>query len=163
MTTYIDFQPSQQQVFRFQPLLDGDTYDIEVVWSLFGQRYYLNCSALNGERLFSLPLVGSPNGKTIESCTWDGDTVFVKLSRPHKYELGSITRVNISRCVPDTFNGDFEVSVETPDTVSYSQMSDPGNLTTPGLMTYNINIVAAYFNESTLVYRTGSNQFEITP
>jgi hypothetical protein len=60
MTTIFPFAPTQQGPFQFQPTLDGTTYTGVVTWNLFGQRYYLSLYALDGTRIFTLPLIGSP-------------------------------------------------------------------------------------------------------
>lgn len=59
MTTYL-FQPSNTTPFQFQPTLDGNIYTCLVKWNLFGQRYYLECSDLSGNLIFSVAMVGSP-------------------------------------------------------------------------------------------------------
>jgi hypothetical protein len=61
MTSY-KFIPSNITAFSFQPTLDGVVYNIIVVWSLFGQRYYVNCYTNTGSLVFSLPLIGSLDG-----------------------------------------------------------------------------------------------------
>lgn len=59
MTTVIQFQPSALTAFQFQPTLDGDIYAAIVTWNLYGQRYYVNLSALDGTLIFAIPLIGS--------------------------------------------------------------------------------------------------------
>lgn len=163
MTTFFDFRPSTQSVFQFQPTLDGDTYNCTVTWNLFGQRYYVNCFSLDGTLIFSLPIIGSPGGKNIETCSWDSGEVTVITTLPHGYRLGSTVRITISQCSPDTYNGDFEVLVASRNTLTYARTTDPGLCTAPGLVLYNINMGAAYFQTSKLVFRTGSSQFEVMP
>ncbi len=60
MTTITPFTPSSQTPFQFQPELDGSLYTAIVTWCLFGRRYYINLFTLQGVRVFSLPLIGSP-------------------------------------------------------------------------------------------------------
>jgi hypothetical protein len=65
MTTFVNFVPSNTQPFQFQAILDGGAYTVVVRWNLFGQRYYLDISDINGELVLSIPMVGSPVGYDI--------------------------------------------------------------------------------------------------
>lgn len=60
MTTVTPFTPSSQAPFQFQPELDGSLYTAIVTWNLFGRRYYLNLYTLQGTRVMTVPLIGSP-------------------------------------------------------------------------------------------------------
>ena len=55
-----DFAPSINSVFQFQPTLDGQVYSATVKWNLFGQRFYLEIYDLNGTRMMTRAMVGSP-------------------------------------------------------------------------------------------------------
>jgi hypothetical protein len=61
----VDFAPSQNSPFQFQATLDGVAHTIRVTWNLFGERYYVNCFTQTGARVFTLPLIGSPEGYDI--------------------------------------------------------------------------------------------------
>ncbi len=65
MTTYTQFTPSVSKNFQFQPTLDGQVYSITVTWSLFGQRWLVNCYDLSGILVFARPLRSSPNNADI--------------------------------------------------------------------------------------------------
>jgi hypothetical protein len=65
MTTFVQFEPSPQEAFKFQATLDGTTYQLVVTWNVFGRRWYLTCSAINGGVVFHLPLIGSPDTASI--------------------------------------------------------------------------------------------------
>lgn len=60
MTTLVNFQPSPDAPFQFQPTLDGTVYNVIVTWNPFGLRYYINIYTLSGERILTFPLIGSP-------------------------------------------------------------------------------------------------------
>lgn len=66
MTTFVDFQPSQQAAFQFQPTLDSTVYSAVVTWNIFGRRYYFNLYDLSGVLVVSLPLIGSPSDADID-------------------------------------------------------------------------------------------------
>ena len=65
MTTYTQFQPSVSRNFQFQPTLDGQVYSVVITWSLFGQRWLVNCYDLSGTLVFARPLRSSPNNADI--------------------------------------------------------------------------------------------------
>lgn len=65
MTTYINFNPSPNEPFQFQPTLDGQVYSVIVTWNLFGQRYYVNIYTLDNALVVCLPLIGSPPERDI--------------------------------------------------------------------------------------------------
>ena len=58
--TIFAFQPSQTSPYQFQPTFDGQEYTCIVTWNVFGQRYYVSCYNLAGDRIFTVPMVGSP-------------------------------------------------------------------------------------------------------
>lgn len=65
MTTFTPFTPSVSKNFSFQPTLDGQVYSIAVTWSLFGQRWLVNCYDLSENLIFARPLRSSPNNADI--------------------------------------------------------------------------------------------------
>lgn len=60
MATFFDFIPSNTQAFQFDPILDGVQHTCIVTWNIFGLRFYVNCYDGGGNRIFSLPMTGSP-------------------------------------------------------------------------------------------------------
>lgn len=65
MTTLFPFTPTVSQNYTFQPTLDGQVYNVEVTWSLFGQRWLVNCYDLSNNLIFARPLRSSPNNYDI--------------------------------------------------------------------------------------------------
>lgn len=65
MTTFVAFVPSNQTPFQFQATLDGDQYTIIVKWNWYSQRFYIDCLDSSNNRIFTLPLIGSPNWNDI--------------------------------------------------------------------------------------------------
>lgn len=55
------FAPSPSGPFTFTPTLDGTQYTAIVTWNVFGQRYYVNIYTLQGVRICTVPMIGSPN------------------------------------------------------------------------------------------------------
>lgn len=67
MTTYIQFTPNNDATppFSFNCTLDGDVYEIQLWWNVYGQRWYINCYDTNGTRIRTEPLIGSPDSGDI--------------------------------------------------------------------------------------------------
>jgi hypothetical protein len=162
VTTYFQFTPNVVAPFTFQPTLDGEQYTAVVTWNLFGQRWYITVSTITGDPVFTLPLIGSPDGVSIQSISWAFGTVKVVTARPHHYTIGQTVLITISGCAPDAYNGVVLASIVDAVTFTYKLASNPGDTTQLGSEIYNINIAAGYFT-STLVYRESSKTFEVNP
>lgn len=65
MTTFVPFTPTPNGPFSFAATFDGATYQLTVLWNVFGQRWYLQCVGGNNQLVFMLPLIGSPNNGSI--------------------------------------------------------------------------------------------------
>lgn len=65
MTVLTQFTPSVNQNFTFSPTLDGQVYNIVITWSLFGQRWLVNCYDLSANLVFARPLRASPDAYDI--------------------------------------------------------------------------------------------------
>lgn len=163
MTTYTQFQPSAQNVFTFQPTFDGEQYTVTVTWNLFGQRYYVNCFDLSNNLIFSLPLLGSPDGLTVQSLAWDNGVVTVTTEVPHGYRAGVNVNQTLDQTTPSAYSGNYDMLVINDTQLTYSLPADPGICTGPGILLDDLNIGAGYFQTSTFVYRASSMQFEVNP
>jgi hypothetical protein len=164
MTTYFPFTPSAAQAFNFQPTLDGQEYNVTVVWSLFGQRYYVTCTTLTGALIFHVPLIGSSVGNNIQAASWDAssNTATITTVLPHGFKVGRIINLTIVDMHPDTYNGAQICCAINRTQLTFPITSDPGTVSTLGSIQYNINLAAGYF-ASTLVYRTTNDTFEVSP
>lgn len=163
MTTFYDFEPSAQTNFQFQPTLDGSIYVVSTTWSLFGQRWYVNCYDLSGGLVFTLPLIGSPTGVDVESLAWALGTASATTSIPHGYGIGEVLELTIAGCAPGGWNGLQECRITGPDSFEYALASDPGATTALGVVQYDINMADGYFESSTFVFREANSQFEVSP
>lgn len=67
MTTYTRFTPSttSSPPFQFTAELDGDDYIISVSWNVYGQRWYITCTDVNGNIVRTEPLIESPDSSDI--------------------------------------------------------------------------------------------------
>lgn len=157
------FIPSSNSAFTFQPTLDGNTYQVTVTWSLFGQRYYVNCYTLSGQLVFSLPLISSVAGQPIQGASWAPNMVTLQTASPHGFRLGVPINLTVVGMSPTGYNGAYQMTPVDPVTLTYPLDIDPGAASTYGLLEYIINLAAGYFTTSTLVYRSGDSQFEVLP
>jgi len=60
MTTIYPYTQSNSANFQFQPVLDGQVYNVILTWNIFGQRFYINIYDQSGNLIVCLPLIGSP-------------------------------------------------------------------------------------------------------
>jgi len=61
MTTLTLFNPQSNQVFQFNPTLDGVTYVAQCPFNIYAQRYYLNIFDTSRNLIVATPLTGSPD------------------------------------------------------------------------------------------------------
>lgn len=87
MTTYINFNPSPNEPFQFQPTFDGKVYSVIVTWNLFGQRYYVNIYSLDNTLVVALPLIGSPPDSDISLTAGYFTTTLVYRAANAQFEI----------------------------------------------------------------------------
>lgn len=162
MTSFYDFQPNRQGPFIFQPTLDGQIYNAQVVWSVFGRRYYLYVYSLGGDLIFSVPMVGSPAGLALAALSWSANVVTAKTLSRHGFTIGQTARVTIAGVTPDAYNGVQEILITGLDSFTYPLTGNPGGDVILGAIYQNADLAGGYF-DSTIVYRQPSNQFEVSP
>lgn len=163
-TTYYSFTPQPTGIpFQFQPTLDGVVYAASVQWNAFGQRWYISLATMNGLPIFNQALVGSMPAVQIQSLNWANGQVTMVCAEPHTFNIGDTNIISVSGCLPDAYNGKFLAYATDLLTLVYPLAQAPGNATGIGLMTYDIDLANTYFNTSTLVFRQGTQQFEVTP
>lgn len=168
MTTFIDFTPSTAQAPQFTVTLDGNQYNVIVTSNFFrnGQGgnggYYVNVVAVDGTPVVSRALVGSPVGLQLQALAWNAGKVTATTVDPHGYKVGSIVTLSLVGSSPDGYNGTFPCLITGASTFTYELATNPGTATAFGLANYDISLVAGLF-DSTLVYRTANQQFEVNP
>jgi len=163
MTTYFDFVPSPVQAFQFEPEFDGQIYTAVVRWSLFGARWYLGLFNSDGGLVFNLPLVGSTDALQVNAVEWAHGYVTLRLAQPHNYPRLATIDLTLTGFLPVTYNQRVRAFVNSPETLQYPSATDPGTVTTLGVVDNPINLVGGYFTESTLVFREANQQFEVSP
>jgi hypothetical protein len=163
LTTYTPFQPPLNAPFSFQPTLDGQQYLCQVKWGLAGQRWYVQCTQLDGTPVFYLPLLGSEVGVAIQNVAWNRGVVTLTTDQPHGYALADTINLTISRATAAALNGVWECLITGDDTLTFALANDPGASAMLGVLSYDINMAAGYFQTSTLVFRQPNQSFEVTP
>jgi hypothetical protein len=167
MTTYTLFTPPRKTPFQFQPTLDGQVYNVSVTWNMFGQRWYLNLYDLNGNRLDTTSMVGSPDSAPVATQTWDvvREQVTVTTILPHAIPLGVEANLTVTGAFPPAYNTTAQMIAVSPTALIYSLEADPGGpATQPGMIVQNIPLFPGqYFQTSTLLYRESTGMFEVSP
>lgn len=160
-TQYFTFTPQPKGPYQFQPTLDGNDYQAEVKWNIFGQRWYISLDAPNGIRVFNQALVGSQPAIAIQSLDWENGFVSMRCVFPHNFKAGDTNNIVVRGCLPDAYNGTYLAYAFDATTLVYPLGEPPGQAVTLGLASYEINLAATYFRFSTLVFRQGTQQFEV--
>lgn len=171
MTTFVDFAPSAvaSPPFSFQATLDQQTYNVAVTWNIFGQRWYVTITALDGTVILNTALVSSPTGIAIENLTWSEGEATAMTAVPHGFRIGSIVTLTVAGADQAGYNGTFACLITGPSTFTYPVTTNPGIASVFGTAQQNVNLVGGVPDEngdyftSTLVFRDESQQFEISP
>lgn len=169
MTQYFPFKPSNTQVFSFSPVLDGQTYNAQVPWLLFGARYYMSLIALDGTQIWYGAVVGSPTGVQIQALSWANGRAAAVTALPHGHKPATTVMLTIAGCSPDAFNGMVAALITGPNSFSWPLAMNPGAASIFGSAARNLNLIGGVANglggyfSSTLVFRTASQSFEVDP
>lgn len=163
MTTYYPFTPIPNSSFQFQPTLDGQQCIATVSWSLFGQRWMLDLNTTDGTLIVSKALIASHDGYNIQAISWNHGRVIVTTDSIHDYPVLGTFPLTIRNCSPDSYNGIFLCFILNQTQFQYSMPVNPGPVLSFGQVSSDINLIEDYFKVSTMVFRDGSQQFEVTP
>lgn len=162
MTDYYPFTPSSVRAPSFSPTFDNDQYKLTITWNISGQRFYVNCVDMNGNLIYSIPVIESVPPSELEDLSWDlfNGIVVGTTVAPHGIKPGTVMLINIIGARPITYNGTGFINVLNERQFSYPMARDPGSLAYAGVVEYIISMNKAYFG-STLVYR--QKIFEVAP
>ena len=160
----ITFAPASKGIpFQFTARLDNVDYRAAVKWNTFGQRWYLSLVSSNGTLIFNQALVGTTQAVQIESLKWANGLVTMKCAFPHTFKIGDTNWIDIYGCLPDLYNGRFLAFATDLETLVYRVPDSLPQATALGYTTYEINLADTYFHQSRLVFRAGTQQFEVSP
>jgi hypothetical protein len=162
MTTYYEFVPSRVSAPVFTPTLDGNQYNVTVVWNVSSKRYYIYVITMDGILIAAVPLIESPTSMPISNAYWDPQNAraVVTTTDPHPFIIGAPVKISINSMGPNGYNGSGFALPLSKTEICYPVAINPGEVTVMGVVDYLINLVAPYF-KSTLVYR--NQTFEVSP
>jgi hypothetical protein len=169
MTAFFPFTPQQTSPFQFQPVLDGSVYRAAVPSLLFGNRYYLDLRAVDGTPLSYRAVVGSKPALQLQALSWANGRARAQTALPHGYKPASSVSLTVAGCTPVGYNGLVQAMSTGPATLQWSLAADPGAATVLGQISQDVNLIGGVPNElgvyftSTIVFRTGTQQFEVSP
>jgi hypothetical protein len=164
LTTLVPFAPNNSATPPWSSTitLDGNLFTLAVTWNLFGQRWFINLYDLSGNLIVTKAMIGSPDGVTAESLSWDFGVATAVTSVPHKFAIGTEVEVTISGCAPDAYNGSVLAAVIDSVTLSYQLASNPGPATGIGTVQFLVDMLAGYF-DSILAYSDSAKNFITIP
>lgn len=87
MTIIIPFIPPPTTAFQFTAALDGSPYTITVTWNVSAQRWYINVYDQSNSRVFTLPLIGSPDNYSISLAAGYFTTTIVYREASQQFEV----------------------------------------------------------------------------
>lgn len=159
MTTYVTFVPSNQQAFQFQATLDNNLYTCQVTWNLFGQGYYINLYDVNNNLILCRQMTAS--GIQINATlSWANSVALATLTAPHNIPIGRSCTLIVSG-TGTAYDGTWPSLSTGTQTATFALANNP-QVTGNGYVSQDVDLVAGYFNSS-LVFRSASQQFEISP
>jgi hypothetical protein len=175
MTTITVFSPSAtaNPPFQFQPTLDGAQYVVTTTFNIFGNRWYINVSDLSGNLILARPMVGSPT-KIQASITWADWLAVASLDAAHNIPIGAVANIEVSD-TGLTYDGTWSAWAVDAMTLAFTLQTDPGQYGITGNVSQDVNLIAntpsSYdsngnpltFFSSSLVFRFGQQQFEVSP
>lgn len=92
MTVFIDFFQPPNALFQFNAVLDGNQYLIQTPWNVYRGDYYVFIFDQNGNRVLTVPRIGSPPNYNINLISIRPDlfTVSSLIWRPStgQFEVG---------------------------------------------------------------------------
>jgi hypothetical protein len=171
----VDFQPSAtaNPPFQFQATLDGAQYTVSVTWNLFGNRWYVTIRDVSGNLILMRPMVGS--GAKIQAVlTWANGTATAALASAHNIPVGSVANVEVTD-TGLTYDGFWRALATDALTLTFQLPTDPTQYGVTGNVSQDVNLIGgqpssydsngnpATFFSSTLIYRSSSQQFEVSP
>ena len=159
----IPFPQTIGQNLTFNPVLNGNTYQVTITWNIFGQRWYFDLYDLSGVLIVCRALVSSDDQHAIESIAWDNGIVTVTAVSPHFLNLGTVVNLNLSGNTPDEYNGIYPCDITGPLTFTYALTNDPGQQVVIGYFGGIVDLTHGFFTTSYIAYYANSNQFVVSP
>jgi hypothetical protein len=158
-TTFVQFVPSTAAAFQFQPVIAGQTYNAEIDYNAFGQRFYLNLTDLSGNQILYCAL--AETGPSFAAAlTWVNGVATVTLQEPHLVPIGQLALGRISG-TDSGFDGmDLLMLAVNATTLTYQLGADPEVEPISGLLSFDVNLISGIVPNGLFVYHSDTQQFE---
>lgn len=164
MTNYYPLLINSNSPPTFMPTLDGNQYNITIIWNVSARRSYVQCKDLNGNLIFFSPLVETQTANQLIALEYDSQNTRVVATTTNQIfaPIGTVFNMSIINTIPFGYNGSGMAFLMNANQFSYplSIGNYPGIVTTLGALDILISLCKGYFN-STLVYR--NRTFEVNP
>lgn len=167
--TITPFTPSPIAAFTFQPVLDGIAYNCSVTWNLWRRDWYINLTDQNGNLIVCKALVATAAASVIASAIWANGIVTVTTATPHGCAFGNVVDLTVADMAPDAYNGAVAANITGASTFTYPLAADPGPVTAFGDVSFLVDLVWGLADSvgvpftSTMIFREGTNNFEVNP
>lgn len=157
MSTFVDFVPSTQSAFSFQPTLGDTQYNVSITWNIFAQGFYLNLTDLSGNLILARSL--TPSGPTMQSTiTWASGLATVLSASNHNVPVGTLANISVSGS-GTIMDGDWQALATGPNTLTYA-VGNP-NQVQPAtvVLEFPWDLVQGY-TQGFLLFHADTQQFE---
>jgi hypothetical protein len=126
------------------------------------QRYFLNLYTLDGVWICTVPLIETSRGQRVVSMVYDPNqgVLIGQMEKPMYRSPGQVVNYTLEDFSPPSINGPRECLTLYDQRFTFPSV-DPGVITVMGHASRYQNMVAGYFQYSTLIFRNG--QFETNP
>jgi hypothetical protein len=162
MTTYIPFVPSNVNAPRIALQLDWQDITMIPTWNVAAQRYFINLFTVDGVWICTVPMIETAPGQRVLAMTYDdAQGVLVgRMENPMWRSTGQIVDYTLEDFTPTAINGMQQCLTLADQRFSFAA-PNPGVISVMGYASRYENMVAGYFQYSTLIYR--NKQFETNP
>lgn len=158
-STFVAFVPSALGPFSFSPVIAGVTYNAEIDYNAFGQRFYLNLTTLTSAPVLYTALVET--GPSFQAAlTWSLGVATVTLQKPHNVPIGQQVRARISQTESGFDGFPILMLAVNAETLTFQLPADPEAQSAQGVLSMDINMVEGILADGLLVYHDGLQQFE---
>lgn len=157
-SVFVQFVPSNTQVFQFSPTLNGVVYQASVTYNLAGGRYYINIYDTAGDHILTRA-VSSSGPRYQAAFTWANGFATATTTQPHNIPVGDSANLRFSE-TGTGFDGNYQALATTGVTLLYT-IPNPEQTTSPtGTVMQPLNLVGGVVVGAWLLFHYDSLQFE---
>jgi|SRR5580700_2402832 hypothetical protein len=158
-STFLPFTPSTTGPQTFQPVIAGQTYNAEIDYNAFDQRFYLNLTDLAGEPVHYCAL--AETGPSFQATlNWALGVATVALTENHNVPIAQMVLGRISG-TDSGFDGfPLLMLAINATTLTYQLATDPEVEPVQGLLSLDVNLLEGVIPGALFVYHSDVQQFE---